>query len=1207
MALVRPITGVTVQNFIIAGGNDPNDITDIANFILPLAIDTPGKITRISDITRAIVDQFIPDYIPILHTILFYNQSSSAVAYAPFANQIVLNDSNWITQYLDVTRVEPAIQIDPRDRLIRAVIDEYVGQYVDVADPHPPPAKDTRRDLIALLENCRDPNHGQPEFIQYAFKVSFNLAKDSVQIEIIKKYRNEQLYLDLLVNGVAESTGIHPFIDLNELLTDIGAVPGTQVQGAAPGVLHPDRTPLQGPNLTAADGPAIQALLRSAAYSLNSANLALVLQPLNLAQVPALAPFLQPIRDAVTNMTQESPFPAALTGIPGHYLEQVTQQPTGKTLAEKAAEVGNVVIMDALITAGINVTAKPLMQIALTGEHYTIAQSLWNHDHNYPDPWFPPGFIVNDAKLTRDTSAPYFFPWSEQFRNTFYTKYGIFNPGSLTGVARSTIGRAAMAAVGIPTSRGVGPALSLVEQQTKADVVIRMLNAMPDFVPSSTKDTLNLLTLSSIRDELARITDATVWDAKMLLPLIAKKGAIADGTVLPKADLLAAGLANGADPNVVDATGSTALHYVAAFPVRPLGSSETRLTTPRSILMLKTLLASPILDINKVNATGYTALHLIMQQARPSVEHLTLLSRAQKLDYNVVDAAGNTALIHLIMQHPAGRQGAPSLSALDDVVQILLKNSDMSVKDNAGHTALWNAINYTGDDEYLVKILPALAKGLTDFASEVAVIQLKILPLTRAKLMSLELSATATAAAMTLTASNIPTWLPDDYKAILLDDTLDPTVKGPILQHIQQLDQFLRGRPSSDSDAIMTDISNSNFWWMARTVKAYPIPVVSAIPVVGGLMQGPLFYDANQPTTFNVLFEDGSQNTLRVPYKAAYRSLPTTIYNPNGTPTLAAGSTPADQTAAQANNDVLVKLVGKQYITASNQRFLKKILDELYYAQFNPSLGNDPLTAMLHLRSKMDSLMKYHSLAQTNIKQLTLAKLGTTLTTFITNLISGISLRFPTVVPVPMGFPTINFVGVSTHAATFVAAGIAAGGIIPIVPGLRAGGLAPPPRAGLRALGGLGLGVGGGGVGAPAALQNIFTGDTINQLIIATTFPTAITLGPEDAMTYLPAPAGPITAVNGFAVSKADSFYKFLAPFGLTAVVKGQGYILRPAELFLALFHQTPVQVAAIMRDRNHPFVRLLRDYCLPAAIGLATRKGMTPVVTELNKLRGKL
>jgi hypothetical protein len=395
--------------------------------------------------------------------------------------------------------------------------------------------------------------------------------------------------------------------------------------------------------------------------------------------------------------------------------------------------------------------------------------------------------------------------------------------------------------------------------------------------------------------------------------------------------------------------------------------------------------------------------------------------------------------------------------------------------------------------------------------------------------------------------------------------------------------------PSSESDTIMTDISNSPLWSYARRVTPATFLWTN---------------DNNQPTTFNVIFEDGSQNTLRTPYKAAYRALATTVYNPNGTPTLAPGSAPADITAAQANNDVLVKLVGRNYITAANQQFLKKILNELYYANYNPSLGNDLLTVLLHLRSKLDSLLKYHSLAQTNTKQAALVKLGTTLTTFISNLISGLGLRFPTTVPIPMAFPTINFAGISTHAATFLAAAVAAGGIIPIIPGLRAAGIVPPPRGGLRALG---AGGAGAGVRAPAALQNIFTGDTIDPLIIASTFPAAITLGPEDAITYLPPPAGPITAVNGVAVAKTDSFYKFLTPFGLTAVVRGQGYILRPAELFLALFHQTPMQVAVIMRDRNHPLVRLLRDYCIPAGIGLATRKAMPTVVTELNKLRGKL
>jgi hypothetical protein len=154
--------------------------------------------------------------------------------------------------------------------------------------------------------------------------------------------------------------------------------------------------------------------------------------------------------------------------------------------------------------------------------------------------------------------------------------------------------------------------------------------------------------------------------------------------------------------------------------------------------------------------------------------------------------------------------------------------------------------------------------------------------------------------------------------------------------------------------------------------------------------------------------------------------------------------------------------------------------------------------------------------------------------------------------------------------------------------------------------------VGGGGPPPPpASLQNIFTGDTVDPAIVATDFPADVTLGPDDALSYAPVsaiiPVPPLTVVSGFAVSKSNPFYKFLQPFGLTAIFSGQAYILRPAELFLALFHQTAPQVAAVMRDRNHPFVVLLREVCLPAAIGLARAKGQASIVTQLNVLRGKL
>ena len=182
------------------------------------------------------------------------------------------------------------------------------------------------------------------------------------------------------------------------------------------------------------------------------------------------------------------------------------------------------------------------------------------------------------------------------------------------------------------------------------------------------------------------------------------------------------------------------------------------------------------------------------------------------------------------------------------------------------------------------------------------------------------------------------------------------------------------------------------------------------------------------------------------------------------------------------------------------------------------------------------------------------------------------------------------------------------------MPGLRAARAVPPPRGGLRAgrTGSGGVGVGGGPPSTgPPALINTITGESIDPLILATDFPTVVTLGPDDALTYAPAlvsiPALPVTTANGFEVSRSDSFYKFLQPFGLTAVFGGKAYILRPAELFLALFHKTQLQVVAIMHDRTHPIVILLRDVCLPAAVQFAQRKGMTDSVTKLLDLISRL
>ena len=173
-----------------------------------------------------------------------------------------------------------------------------------------------------------------------------------------------------------------------------------------------------------------------------------------------------------------------------------------------------------------------------------------------------------------------------------------------------------------------------------------------------------------------------------------------------------------------------------------------------------------------------------------------------------------------------------------------------------------------------------------------------------------------------------------------------------------------------------------------------------------------------------------------------------------------------------------------------------------------------------------------------------------------------------------------------------------------MLPGLRAARAVPPPRGGLRAVRFAPSTGGGGGGGGPPALINTITGEPIDPRIVATDFPTVVTLGPDDVLTYA---TPPITTANGFEVSRSDSFYKFLQPFGLTAVFGGKAYILRPAELFLALFHKTQPQIAAIMRDGAHPFVIFLRSVYLPAAIVLAQNKGMTDSVMKLRALVGKL
>jgi hypothetical protein len=801
------------------------------------------------------------------------------------------------------------------------------------------------------------------------------------------------------------------------------------------------------------------------------------------------------------------------------------------------------------------------MPIALKAQNYNIANRLWKQNNRYPDPWFPPNFVFDEKKLFANTD--------DGFQKDFAAKYAAANPG--WAGFYTTVGRAVRSG---PTYTGVP--LDRTAQEGVADNVIGILNGMPDFVPQNTdRATIDLKKLSTIRDELQRLVDPAVWNAKLLLPLIAKKGACAFGVVLPNADLIKTAISVGADPNIVDADGKAALHYLTNLEVK---KEYARLRTPRAILMLKSLLTAPNLDINlPVGPYRETALHLVLGKGQPSKEFLDLLSKVNGINFDTLDAAGDSPLHHLIKTRITT---VTELKDSDYAVKILADHVDMKILDAIRHTALWVAINTVTDDEYLASIIPLLAKGLTDTNTEVILINGKPgLPISARILKSL-------VPVLSGPPLTIPDWVPDNIKTILGGDSLDLSAKDVIMKQIVAVDAYINNGTPSDFESLM-DLLKSRYG---------PPSIWES------------FRQRVAPNEFTVKFNNTDPPVhLMSPYDPSgnYRDLATTVYNPNGTPTLAAGTDPAAVTAAARNNDVLVKLVGRQYITPSHQSVLKKILKELYYADANPSLGNDLTTPITNLFMKFETMEKADKAIQKHGKAKVLAKLESSLTTFVGSLITG--GRFPPSIPDALPFPVIAFIGRATHAPLFAAAAaVAGGGGILFLPGLRAAATVPPPRPGLRS-GRTGSGSVGGGVsGGPPTptLINTITGEPIDPRILATDFPTDITLGPDDALFY----ATPsITAASGFEVARTDSFYKFLQPFGLTAVFGGKAYILRPAELFLALFHKTQPQVAALMRDRTHPLLTLLRDVCLPAATQLAQNKGMTDSVTKLNVLRGRL
>jgi len=1197
MALVLPVNLANIEAWInwpnVPGVLQP-DILAAANFLQTTVFPVADH-AQLQRISRQIMDQIefagipgIVGYFALLNALLFLNPSTAPHVYQQFCNRAVQIDSFEIILYLQNLPPPPPPIVAQRDLIIQELIVEAIQQHA--------PATDKRPFLIRILEQCRvgvGGGFGLPQWIQFAMTEAVNRANDEIIDELIMQYRNDVPLVQFLTNGILESVVPGRFAELQFCLDAIGMP------------LPPPRQQAGGGPLIAATDPPI--LLRAAAYSLTGANLRAVLIPANLALVPRIIPFIVAIRNEIVNVTAASAWPAAaLAGIPGQYFDEVIDPVSNMTLPEKAADMGNLAVIQAIIainpplnaityTRVSPTTGFTLMQTAMQNHNYDIAQAIWVANGNlYPAAWFTPGHVINTGRRnTQITNAA--------FRTAFDNAYRIFNPG--TAAPRGVIGMAL----------GVRPAygpLTPAQQLVAADGVLRLLNAMPDFIPNVGKNaplgSAVLKQMTTIRDELERITDPTVWDARRLIPLIARKGAIADGTVLPRANLLEIGIRLGANPNIADVTGTTALHYVASYPVL---RNSPRLTTPRSIIMLKTLLAAPLIDVNIAGPApgGDTALHRIVGVPDPSIEHLKLLAMDSKLDYDLTNAAGDTPLIHFIKQHGPVPPAIP-YHTLAPIMKILIAKSDMTIIDTARNTALWNAINLVADDAYLASIVPDLAKGLTGVppagpvATELALAVARPppppIPLTIAALTAIN----AAPAALPL-----PAWLPDEYKAILNDTTVDASIRAEARQYITQIDAYMTGGPPSDADNMQTNLNNNNIWWFLRNVRGVPIPVVGAV-----LPPFPIAATGNEPATFDVRFNDGTQYALATPYRSAYRAGTVYTGTAGGAPVTPVGTTAPNVALAQINNDVLQKLTGTTYITndPTRQRILKRLLNEMYYAQYNPALGNDLLTLLLHLRAKLDHLITYQGVQTAKTAAASLLRLGTWMLAFVNSIIVpagappalGFGFRFPSSVPMAIAFPPIIFPGISPVGAMFAAAGAAAAGILPVIPGLAAPLFIPPVGAGLAAM------VAGGGAAAPVpVLINIFTGAPIDNAIVTSNYPVSLTLGPNDAFSHLPAPAGPIINVNGHQVNRSDSFYNFLQQFGLTTIKGGLAYILRPAEIFIALFHLTNPQLLAAMQNPAHPFKVLLRDYCIRALIEFALFKNQPAVAADLRVARGKL
>ena len=801
--------------------------------------------------------------------------------------------------------------------------------------------------------------------------------------------------------------------------------------------------------------------------------------------------------------------------------------------------------------------------------------------------WFTPQYILSDELFYSEID-------DQEFEYAYFAEADRVDPGTRSGrTTRSKITTRQRGYRGLPGRLFTKPVVAATPAQEPEIMrsAIDALNEIPDYTPKKDGATYDLL---SIRDQLLRVNSAAVWDAAPIMPLIAKKGAVASKTITyDTKSLLQIGLVKGANPNLTDAMGNAAIHYITGFSVNNV--LVGRITTPRPILLFQDLMdyykqnTSTKPDFNLKDNVGNTPLHLILHQPLPSFEMLELIMQIPDIKYDEKNTAGDTALMMFF---------DPAFPALADGYDFerfkeVLKKSNIDVRNTAGRSLYEVAIRAASPrvppgaaPRISDKQLASLIKLLVDEDDYPAAIALAgtTLPLTVAAIKSQNRNPVT-----------LPSWLPAWVKEVLDSPEMSDKIVAEYEKYIAAVDTFIATAvpaPTANTfDSIKQFMAGDWMSWLRKT------------PLTRTWL-GMVATSKEEP--FPVQFDDDPATSISVqnPYDARYRAY--TIYQPAGDPThvpVAPPLTPAELDAAKRNNDVLRKFVGKEMITPTTQPFLRKVLESLYYATWNPSLGNDVMTALPDLLVKLESLYRFH---QTHVQAKVNKSMKRKNIDIIGYLNMVISRRLPynTTTPVVLAFPRIQFTGAIAAAAAAVA-----GGIIPVIPGLAAGRLLPPVVPGLAArrmvpLAPLAPIRGLPGRGAASAVINLFTGVPIATSMLTATYPTVITLDTSHIITYMPVAPVPLpppppvinyplvpTTANGQEVRGNDPLYLFLQPLGLTAVFNKKFYILRPAEIFIVLFQLTPGAIDAALRDRRNPFVSLLRDYCVPAAIGYATAK----------------